>query len=215
MAPGDREQYVPPRTQGAHVGMLSNVCVALVHYPTVDKQGDLVCTSITNLDIHDISRSARTYGLKRYYLVTPLEAQHWLAQRIIRHWDEGWGATYNPNRKDALGVIEIKADIGQVSDAIEADFGAAPVWVVTSAKRYPNTVTFAQLRDQIFAHPERPVCLLLGTGWGLHPEVVSEADLILEPIVGPTAYNHLSVRAAAAIIFDRLLAPTSIAEPDN
>jgi len=35
---------------------------------------------------------------------------------------------------------------------------------------------------------------------------MDEADLQLEPVTGPTAYNHLSVRTAAAIIIDRLLA---------
>jgi hypothetical protein len=30
------------------------------------------------------------------------------------------------------------------------------------------------------------------------------ADLVLAPILGPDAFNHLSVRAAASIILDRL-----------
>jgi hypothetical protein len=29
--------------------------------------------------------------------------------------------------------------------------------------------------------------------------------MVLEPVQGPNPYNHLSVRAAAAIIMDRLL----------
>jgi hypothetical protein len=50
-----------------------------------------------------------------------------------------------------------------------------------------------------------PIVLMFGTGWGLHPEIVAEADYVLNPIEGGTEFNHLSVRAAAAIIFDRLL----------
>jgi len=33
---------------------------------------------------------------------------------------------------------------------------------------------------------------------------MAEADAALEPIVGPTEYNHLSVRSAVSIILDRL-----------
>ena len=46
--------------------------------------------------------------------------------------------------------------------------------------------------------------LLFGTGWGMTNEVMNKADLILEPIRGKAEYNHLSVRAAVAIILDRL-----------
>lgn len=46
--------------------------------------------------------------------------------------------------------------------------------------------------------------ILLGTGWGMPPELVESCDYILEPILGPGDYNHLSVRNAAAIILDRL-----------
>ncbi|MCX7020253.1 MAG: RNA methyltransferase, partial [Candidatus Sumerlaeota bacterium] len=76
----------------------SPVFAVLVHYPIMDKHDRIVSTSITNLDIHDIARAARTFGVRRYYLVTPIEAQQWLARKIISHWEEGWGADYNPNR---------------------------------------------------------------------------------------------------------------------
>jgi hypothetical protein len=51
----------------------------------------------------------------------------------------------------------------------------------------------------------KPILLLLGTGWGLTETVLAQADHVLEPIMGRTDYNHLSVRSAAAIIFDRFL----------
>ena len=47
--------------------------------------------------------------------------------------------------------------------------------------------------------------LLLGTAWGLAPEILAGADGVLPPISGVTGFNHLSVRSAAAIFFDRLL----------
>ena len=39
---------------------------------------------------------------------------------------------------------------------------------------------------------------------GLAPEVTERADIQLEPVRGPSNYNHLSVRSAAAVILDRL-----------
>jgi len=49
--------------------------------------------------------------------------------------------------------------------------------------------------------------VVLGTGGGVAPEFYPEVNTLLQPIYGPLAqegYNHLSVRAAAAIILDRL-----------
>jgi len=184
--------------------MRRKIYAALIHYPVIDKHGALVSTSVTNLDIHDISRSARTYALDGYYLITPVEAQHWLVRTILEHWNTGWGSTYNENRKDALGLTHCRCDVGQMVEEIAEQDGDQPVLVVTSARKYPNTVRFSELRAQLDeAGP--PVVLMFGTGWGLHPELVAEADLILEPIAGRGEFNHLSVRAAAAIIFDRLL----------
>ena len=52
-----------------------------------------------------------------------------------------------------------------------------------------------------------PVLIAFGTGWGLGDAVTQRATARLASILGRRAdgYNHLSVRAAAAIIFDRLL----------
>jgi hypothetical protein len=185
--------------------MPARVFAALIHYPVMDKHGKVVATSITNLDIHDIARASRTYGIERYYLVTPIEAQHWLARRIIAHWEEGWGAKYNPNRKQALGVVEVKTDMRAVEEDIASLCGAPPRWIATSARQFPNTIGFADLRRRLESEEGTAYCIVFGTGHGLHPELMLEADLILEPIHGPTDYNHLSVRSAASVIFDRLL----------
>jgi hypothetical protein len=80
------------------------------------------------------------------------------------------------------------------------------VLVATSAKSGEGRVSFAELRRQLRADPA-PHLLILGTGWGLTREVMDRADLVLEPIVGVGSYNHLPVRAAAAIMLDRLMAP--------
>ncbi len=185
--------------------MPRKIYAALLHYPVIDKQGMLVSTSVTNLDIHDISRSARTYGLDGYFLITPVEAQHWLVSKILEHWESGWGSKYNSNRKDALSITQCFTDVGKMSDHVLAECDQEPQFIVTSARTYANTVTFKQLRE-IMADEGGPIVLLFGTGWGLHPEMMLEADFVLEPITGTGDFNHLSVRAAAAIIFDRLLA---------
>ena len=53
---------------------------------------------------------------------------------------------------------------------------------------------------------DRPIYLIFGTGWGLTEEMVKSCDYILEPVWGRGDFNHLSVRSAASIILDRLLA---------
>jgi len=72
------------------------VAIALLHYPVYDRNHRTVVSAITNLDLHDIARAARTFGLIRYYVVTPAADQQKLARKIIGHWQEGYGATYNP-----------------------------------------------------------------------------------------------------------------------
>lgn len=184
--------------------------VALVHYPVYNRHRAVVATSITNLDVHDISRAARSYGLAGYFLVTPVEAHRWMAGRIIQHWDEGWGAEYNPSRKKALAVAQPVTDLVAVQQQImDENEGTTPLFVATSARRFPNSVTFREMRRRLETDSSQPVCLVLGTGHGLHSEVMADCDLILEPIHGAAidGYNHLSVRSAASIMFDRLCSP--------
>jgi hypothetical protein len=40
--------------------IMADLYLALLHYPVYDKDHKIVTTSITNMDIHDIARSART-----------------------------------------------------------------------------------------------------------------------------------------------------------
>ena len=113
--------------------------IALVHYPALNKEGKLVTTSVTNFDIHDIARAARTYGVDRYFIVTPSKMQRDFVRRIMSHWIEGAGAQYNPTRGDALQGTEIVSDLVQVGEAIARDFGAEPLWVATSARAGERT----------------------------------------------------------------------------
>ena len=60
--------------------------LALVHYPVLNRRGESIGSAITNLDLHDIARAARTYGVHRYWVITPFVEQQEMAQEIIDHW---------------------------------------------------------------------------------------------------------------------------------
>ena len=183
--------------------MSSDLYIALLHHPVIDKNGQIVTTAVTNIDIHDIARSARTYGVRRFFVVTPVRALRALAEKILEHWETGYGSTYNATRKDALSLATVTSDLDAALIAIERESGRRPLIVVTSARASAAAIGFAALRRRL-ADGTQPCVLLLGTGWGLAPEVLERADLRLEPINGTGDYNHLSVRAAAAILLDRL-----------
>lgn len=184
--------------------MASKVYLALLHYPVYNKREEIITTSITNLDIHDIARSARTYGIERLFFIHPAEAQQRLAQDILAYWQHGYGSTYNMDRKEALSVVQLTNTLQDAVGEIREANGKPPVIVTTDARIFPNTVSYSDLRREM-ENADRPYLVLFGTGWGIERELMQSFDYILEPIVGRGDYNHLSVRAAAAIILDRLL----------
>ena len=175
--------------------------VALMHYPMRDKQGDIVATAVTNLDLHDISRSCRTYSVEKYYVVTPIKAQREIASRVIKHWMNGVGSTYNPNRMEAFAHTELKESFSESLLDIEKRHKQRPLIVATTAKANKATITARQLGVQA---EQQPVLLIFGTGWGFADEVLETADYIVEPIEGVGEFNHLSVRSAVAILLDRI-----------
>jgi tRNA (guanine37-N1)-methyltransferase len=180
------------------------VYAALVHHPVYDKNGQVVTTAVTNMDIHDIARSGCTYGLSGFFVVTPVKALQKLALKIIEHWQSGYGSRYNTTRKEALALARICSTLDDAIIAIEQETGEKPVIVATSARRTQNRASFATLRDML-NRETRPFLILFGTGWGLTETILSQSDYVLEAVAGRGDYNHLSVRSAAAIILDRLL----------
>lgn len=183
--------------------MSAPVAVALVHYPVVDRRGDLVSTAVTNLDLHDIARTARTYGVDRYYVVTPVVEQQVLVGRILAHWLDGHGAAYNPHRGEALALIRVTASLEEALADWREFAGPEAMPVLTGASR-SDGMGFEACAALLERHPP---LLVFGTGWGLAPELFERGWAVLEPIRGRGDYNHLPVRAAVAIILDRLLAP--------
>jgi hypothetical protein len=179
------------------------VYLALIHHPVYNKTGQVITSAVTNLDLHDIARAARTYGVRRFYVVTPLEDQKELAGRIISHWIHGGGGRYNPDRRTALELVRIVSSMEAVLEDISEEGQDRPITVSTDARPHPNNISFAGL-SKILASGQ---CLLLvfGTAWGLTKQSVEAADYALAPITGGTGYNHLSVRSAVSIVLDRLL----------
>ena len=161
-------------------------------------------TAIANMDIHDIARLAKTYGLRGFYVINPISAQLDLAQEIINHWREGYGATYNKSRKDAFELVSLKESLDEVTTEIETRSGHAPKTIVTSANFNEGYLTFTSLRKMLKSN-NLPYLLIFGTGSGIADEVIQRADYRLEAIKGAGDYNHLAVRSAVAIIMDRVV----------
>lgn len=188
---------------------MRRVAVALVHHPVLDGQGAVVTTAVTNLDVHDLARSARSYGCSDYFVVHPIAAQRELVERIREHWTDGSSGKRIPDRKEALTVLRIVDSLQVAIEQLAGGAGGAgradvEVWV-TAARNVGTVLTFEAARARIEGDG-KSVLVVFGTGWGLAPGVIEGADARLEPIRAARGeYNHLSVRAACAIALDRLL----------
>lgn len=180
------------------------VYIGLIHYPIYNKHMEVVTTALTNYDLHDIARTARTYNVKKYFIVHPVEKQREMAARIMNHWKTGSGSTYNANRKEAFEETELVSDLDTAIGMIEKECGKKPAIVTTDARVYPNTVSYSAMRRKIHEE-DQPILILFGTGFGMTKEMMKQFDYIIEPIYGGGTYNHLCVRSAVAIILDRLL----------
>ncbi len=180
------------------------VFVALIHFPVYNKAHQIVASSLTTLNLHDLARITVTYGMLGLYVVTPLRRQQELANDVITHWTEGYGAVYNPTRAEALQHLRVVDTLDQVEYDIVRQCGIAPHYIATDARQFPGRVSYADLRQKLW-EPGSVFLLLFGTAWGLSDELINRCKYILTPIYGPTSYNHLPVRVAAGIILDRLL----------
>ncbi len=182
----------------------SKVYIALLHHPMYNKRMDVVTTSVTNLDLHDIARAARTYNVDGFYVVHPSPNQQHLIKEILSYWQEGYGGNYNADRKEAFTNLHLAENLQQVLEQIEQTCGQKVITVATDARIYPNTISYLHLKDKIF-NEDKVYLLLFGTGWGMEQGLMNQCDHILEPIAVDSDYNHLSVRSAVSIIIDRLL----------
>ena len=142
--------------------------VTLIHYPVVNKQGECIASAVTNLDLHDIARTVKTYGGLGFYVATPLTDQKTLVERIVSHWTSGVGGERHPKRKQALELVRVAESLEAVCEDIGRREGVAPKTVVTSAKQREGSLKFIELQAVLEA--EAPVLPGLrhsmGTGGG-------------------------------------------------
>jgi len=178
--------------------------VALLHYPVHNKSREIVATSLTTINLHDLARLITTYGVSGCYVATPFERQRELASRIVSHWTEGYGAAYNPTRGEALQNLCVAGSLAEVVQDIASHCGRTPRTIASDARRVPGCTAYPDMREIIWKRSEA-FLLLLGTGWGLADDLMDSCDYTLAPIAVGERYNHLPVRVAAGIMLDRLL----------
>ncbi|MDP6945946.1 MAG: RNA methyltransferase, partial [Myxococcota bacterium] len=171
-----------------------SVHVALVHHPVRNRHGETVATAVTNLDIHDLARSGRTFDVAWTWIVSPLEQQRSLVARIVNHWQAGEGKTFNPIRARAFERVRVTDSIEALIETIASETGDPPVVVGTGAGLVDDVLSYRACREQI-ATGTGSLLLLFGTGWGLVDEVMERCDHRLPGITaveGRDGYNHLS-----------------------
>lgn len=179
--------------------IMNKTYLGLVHYPVYNKFKDKVTTSITNLDIHDIARSCKTFGIEKYFIINPLETQKKMLARVKDFWQSDIAIKYNLDRVNALELVQYAATIDDVIEFIRNQEKEDPILITTTALQMNNQIHLEKIRNL-----DHSVLILFGTGNGLSEEIHERADYVLEPIGGSNEYNHLSVRSAVAIILDRI-----------
>ncbi|PKN11471.1 MAG: hypothetical protein CVU69_12365 [Deltaproteobacteria bacterium HGW-Deltaproteobacteria-4] len=180
--------------------MLSRLAVALVHYPVLNRCNEVVASAVTNLDLHDIARTCRTFGVGRFFVVTPVKEQQKVVEQILEHWLHGYGSTHNPDRCSAFQLLETVTDLETARERWSKKHSRPARIIVTSAKS-PQGLNGQDCQRLLI---EEPLLLVLGTGSGLAPEIIERSFETFQSIQGVADYNHLPVRAAAAIILDRI-----------
>lgn len=193
-----------------HYKLGKNVHIALVHHPVLLKEKTIGTSSLTNLDIHDIARIACTYGVASFTVITPLEDQKNLLNTIVDHWTKGAGSKSNKDRAEAFRRVHLAHSLDDAISNIEKICGSSPLVVGTSAKpeldkkgrEIRKASPFVAIRELLH---ENAILIVLGTAHGLAPEAMAKCDYVLPPLRWLGQYNHLPVRAACAIMLDRLL----------
>ncbi len=182
-----------------------DIYLGLIHHPVYNRNGEKITTTVTNLDLHDIARAGRTYDIKKYFIINHLKSQKELVKRMKNYWITGFGGKFNHNRQDALIILETADSLQEVIKTITNLSGKKPLLIATDASDFPNSISYKEMRT-VIASSEVPILIIFGTGWGLTEKTINLCDFILAPIYGRGDFNHLSVRSAASIILDRLLA---------
>ena len=187
---------------------IPNHYCALLHSDIVIKGGKVGTSSVTSIDIHDIARSAKTYGIENYFIVTPLIDQQNIVKTILGFWDSS-GIAYNKDRSNAVGHVRLAESLSAAVEEIEKKEGKKPLIIGTSAQHVPGVKNISYYDQKEVWQKNRPVLFIFGTAQGICSELMQRCDYVLGPLEGFSDFNHLSVRSAAAIIFDRWLGSNS------
>lgn len=184
---------------------IPNHYLTLMHSQVLIKGKGVGHTSIASLDIHDIARTSKTFDITQFFLVSELIDQRNILESFLKFWHSRDGEKYNQSRYDAVALVNAQENLTGVIQHIEEKEGVKPIIIATSAKNQTNAEVIDYYSQGKVWQQNRPVLFLFGTGQGLADEVLNECDYILAPVEGMSGYNHLSVRAAVAIILDRWL----------
>lgn len=178
---------------------MKNIFVGLIHNPVL-RNGSVITSSITNMDLHDIARVTATYDLGGYFVIHPDPQMRRIAESLKSHWTTGSGKDYNRDRFSALLSMDIVASLDDAKAEIERRTGQKPAVVGTTARKKEKTVSIQTLKKLA----ENPLLILFGTAGGMADNFLDSLDFLLEPIDIGTGYNHLSVRSAVSIFIDRI-----------
>lgn len=183
-----------------------NLSFCLCHHPVRLEKNRIGTSSLTNLDIHDIARISRSYGMGPFYVLTPLEDQLAIMANILSHWRERVDPSEHGDRQRALEHVCAVRDFAELHEAAVKYYGMEPEFLATSAswqrgKKAPVPLAPKAVREIC---GQSPVVILLGTARGLDMDSLDIKCRMLRPLRFLNE-NHLSVRSAAAILADRIL----------
>ncbi len=180
-----------------------NLSFCLCHFPVHLEQGRIGSSSLTNLDVHDIGRISHSYGMCPFFILLSLKEQREILDNILRHWNNLDNPQTNQDRKKALSQVFPVQSFAELEEKATAYYGLRPIFIVSSAS-WPDRKQILTPEDVRRICQNYPAIILLGTARGLDLKSLAFNFDILRPLRFLDE-NHLSVRAAAAIIADRIL----------
>ncbi|MEE9275891.1 MAG: RNA methyltransferase, partial [bacterium] len=99
---------------------MGNVYIALLHHPVLNRAGEVVSSSVTGIDVHDMARAGRAYGAAGAFVVHPSAPQRRFARRMMDHFLRGPGREIHPMRAETLRSVEVAPDLDAAIERVEA-----------------------------------------------------------------------------------------------
>ena len=146
--------------------MESNLYLGLVHHPIYDKRGEVVATAVTNFDIHDIARCARTFGLERFLYHYPLREPDSVSEEDHSSLDRRFRSEFTIPRERNL--YHLFGSLGPSKRRVEKSqiFGRESEESCRQGHRIiPEVLTSGRLR-KLLEDRDTPFLILFGTRLG-------------------------------------------------